>query len=366
MTNTVWWILGLATVGGVAFFYSDSGKKLLNKAYPAKDLCIADLEDQKKKEVENAIKDKDVAKLTSFAKQADANGWKCAAEQIRSNINLIVSKCPNKDQVKIAVNDIVSGKLSIDGADKLAATLKKNGCTEQSKEILDAIELKKNSSSSLAPRLPIRRAIPELLGASRLRSLSSSSVISLLIGDIKSSVASIPEPDKSEIFEILKEYKTTSDFSKFKYSSGKILAYADVAAKYKATKAESQLRDLASKISSSLSKSEKSSNELRAEKDWPSIMSLPDNELSSSPKSAALCLIKDGSPYLMLSTGDGETVKGTAVVHLKQAIPGCAVDVDKLINVTNQIESKYGDTFSEAVAEMRLITDSLKRDLFTT
>lgn len=346
MTNTVWWILGLATVGGVAFFYSDSGKKLLNKAYPAKDLCIADLEDQKKKEVENAIKDKDVAKLTSFAKQADANGWKCAAEQIRSNINLIVSKCPNKDQVKIAVNDIVSGKLSIDGADKLAATLKKNGCTEQSKEILDAIELKKNSSSSL--------------------SLSSSSVISLLIGDIKSSVASIPEPDKSEIFEILKEYKTTSDFSKFKYSSGKILAYADVAAKYKATKAESQLRDLASKISSSLSKSEKSSNELRAEKDWPSIMSLPDNELSSSPKSAALCLIKDGSPYLMLSTGDGETVKGTAVVHLKQAIPGCAVDVDKLINVTNQIESKYGDTFSEAVAEMRLITDSLKRDLFTT
>ncbi len=336
MTNTIWWILGLATIGGAAFYYSktDSAKKLL-----AKDLCIEDLPDQKKKEVLDAIKDKDVGKLNSFAKQAELNGWKCAADQIKSNVSNILSKCPNDSQMKIAVDDISSGKLSLDGAQKLANTLDKNGCTEQRKKILDALELKKSAKLEL----------------------SKDSVISLMIGDIKASVESVPEPDKSEIITILKQSKDSKiDYTKFSYDAGRVLAYADVAAKYKALKAETQLRDLAAKIQTAISKSEtekiKSENELRAETEWPAIMSLPDIPIASNAKAAALCLHKTSAVAMY---------DKTPAVKLTSAIPGCSVDVDRLNNTANEVESKYGSTFSEAVFEMRLIINSLKKDFYT-
>lgn len=336
MPNVIWWILGIAVAGGAAFVYSESGKKIFWK-----DACIKDLPEPKKSEVLDAIKAKDVNKLNAFANQAEAKGWKCAANEIRENVKLISnakSSCPTDAQVDIAVKDIASGKLSIDGAAKLVSTLDKNGCKTQ-KDLIDKAVMEKRKEGL---------------------SLSKDIVIALATNEIKESLKSLPEADKVEIIDMIQQSKSSSaDLSKFKYTSGKVLAYADEAAKYKATKVESILRELAAKINSAIAtaetKSTFSANYDRAKLDWPAIMALPNNDLASTAQAAALCLHKDGAIGL---GGDG-----LPAVHMTQAIPGCAVNVDKLVDATNQIELKYGSTFSEAIAEMRLITNSLKRDL---
>ena len=344
MPNVIWWILGIAVAGGTAFIYSESGKKIFWK-----DACIKDLPEPKKTEVLDAIKAKDVNKLNSFANQAEAKGWKCAANEIRENVNLISSekpKCPTDAQVDIAVKDIISGKLSLDGAAKLVSTLDKSGCVAQ-KDLIDKAVTEKRKDGLL---------------------LSKDLVTALAIGEIKESLKSLPEADKVEIIDMIQQSKSSGvDYSNFKYTSGKVLAYADEAAKFGAAKAESLLREIANKINSaktsSDTKSTFSANAERAKADWPAIMSLPSNDLGIHAQSAALCVKKFGAPYPLLTTGDGETVKSTPVVHLRQAIPGCAINVDKLVDTANQLESKYGSTFSEAVAEIRLITNSLKKDL---
>ena len=74
--NTIWWLLGLgAIVGGGVYIYS----RTTGKQVPQKDACIADLPIAKLTLTNAAIKSNDSALLTTYAAQADAQGWTCAA-----------------------------------------------------------------------------------------------------------------------------------------------------------------------------------------------------------------------------------------------------------------------------------------------
>jgi len=349
MPSVIWWILGLAVAGGTAFYYSDMGKKILMK-----DACISELPEPKKSEVLKAISDKNIPKLQTFAKNAKDEGFTCAYNEINdkiAEINKAVidekkakekaeeTKCPTPEQVTVAVNDIKSGKLSIDGATKLVATLDKNGCKDQKKPIEDALIEKRKTGLLLGKDV----------------------VSAIFAGEIRTSLNGASEPDKVAIIDIIKQSQnSTVDYTKFPYESGKILAYADVAAKYKATKAENILRDVAMKvknaIASSLDTSVKTATQIRAESDWPSIMSLPNSGYDVDiAKAAALRLKKVGAIGI---GGDG-----IPAIHLAYDGPGLSVSIDRLNDAAKNIQDKYGDTFSEAVTELRLITNSLKRDL---
>ena len=80
MKNILWWLLGLgAVVGGGAYIYSrTTGKKV-----ETKDACIKDLPLEKFAPVNAAINAKDSNALFSFAVMADAQGWTCAAREMR-------------------------------------------------------------------------------------------------------------------------------------------------------------------------------------------------------------------------------------------------------------------------------------------
>lgn len=336
MPNIIWWILGLAVAGGTAFYYSDMGKKIFKK-----DACISELPEPKKSEVLKAIEEKNLPKLQVFAKNASDEGFICASKEINSKIEeinktVVKDKCPSSDQVDIAVADIKSGKLTTDGAKKLIEVLDKNGCSDQKKKIEEALIEKLKSGLVL----------------------NKDAISGIFINEIKVSLDGATDADKYTIIDIIKQSQSSSvDYTKFPYDAGKVLAYADVAAKYKATKAESILRSTAQKIKESTAKlvidTAKGENQKRAELEWPSIMALPDNDLGIHAKSAALCLHK---------TDDVKIYSGLPAVKMSQAIPGCAVNVDRLISTTSELESKYGSTFSEAVSELKIIINSLQKD----
>jgi hypothetical protein len=338
MPSVIWLILGIAVAGGTAFYYSDMGKKMFKK-----DACISDLPEPKKSEVLKAIDDKNLDKLYSFASNAENEGFDCAAKEIRLKITELSaakdseSKCPTDEQVNVALEDIKSGKLSTDNASKLVAKLDKNGCKDQSKSINDAL------TEKLKPAV---------------LSMNKEILSGMFVTQIKESLKGAPDSDITIITDIIKQSQSSGvNYSKFAYEPGKILAYADVAAKYKATKVETTLRDIAKKVSDAVAKfttdTLKTENEKRASAEWPGIMALPDNDLGNYAKSVALCLHQTDTIKLY---------SGEPAVKLSQAIAGCAVNVDKVVSTIEDIKSKYGATFDEATYELNVIVNSLKKD----
>lgn len=77
----IWWLLGLGAVGvgGYYLISSATGKKI-----PAKTACTIDLAEPYKTKATKAMAANDVVTMTSLAAQFDAQGWTCAATELRA------------------------------------------------------------------------------------------------------------------------------------------------------------------------------------------------------------------------------------------------------------------------------------------
>jgi hypothetical protein len=96
MGNIVWWILGLAVVGGGAYVISRSGKKVAKK-----DACVADMPEPMRGQARDAAAKKDGARLLAYAKQARAAGWSCAASELDEQARL-AGAAPTDAERKLA------------------------------------------------------------------------------------------------------------------------------------------------------------------------------------------------------------------------------------------------------------------------
>jgi hypothetical protein len=110
----------------------------------------------------------------------------------------------------------------------------------------------------------------------------------------------------------------------------------------------------------------KSSNELRAEADWPALMSTKEkieSDIKGKVEAVALCLKKTSAIYLLAGEGpDGYT--SNSFVNLGSAIPGCAPDPVKIKEYIKRL-SEYGTLYKDAISELDLIHRSLINGKFS-
>lgn len=90
-----WAALGVLAALGV---YAVATRK---KEPEGKDLCIKDLPGQFKKDALNVISKGDVDLIDSFAQQADAKGWHCAAKELR-----LEAKKRSRPAAELTIDDI--------------------------------------------------------------------------------------------------------------------------------------------------------------------------------------------------------------------------------------------------------------------
>lgn len=106
--SVIWWILGLLGLGaGVAYVYSKSA----GKNVPIARACVADLPAVRLAEVNAAIAAKDSKLLRSYATQASAQGWACAAREMLTSASAIDQKTIHGQP--IAITTATSSRLEL-------------------------------------------------------------------------------------------------------------------------------------------------------------------------------------------------------------------------------------------------------------
>jgi hypothetical protein len=96
MEKAIWWTLGIlvvtggavmvaAGVAGIYYIYSRQTGRIIDR----RSACIDDLPEDKHNETRAAIDSKDTEKLLIQAKQASAQGWTCAANQMRDIVSTL-------------------------------------------------------------------------------------------------------------------------------------------------------------------------------------------------------------------------------------------------------------------------------------